>query len=287
MTLKEIYRQSIKKSNDLDARVLICHCLNISTEKFFLMQNDEISKAQIEKIESIIKQRANNIPVAYLTGHKEFFGLDFAVNKNVLIPRPETEWIVGKSIKFIKSKVHKVIVLDVGTGSGNIIISLILSLRAQRCHSELAKNLDVLFFASDISAAALKVAQKNAVIHKVDDKIKFIQSDLFENLKNKKFDIIIANLPYVPRCHSGLEPESSIYFEPPAAIFADDNGAEIIKRFLKSAPDYLNNNGAILLELDPRNALDIKKFATEIFPKAKIILSKDLSDFDRYLTISN
>jgi len=288
MILKEIYRLAILElkeaginSAQLDARVLICSALDISIEKFYLIQNDRLSPNQTKKIKLIIKKRAQNMPVAYILGHKEFYGFDFMVDKNVLIPRPETEGIVDKSIKSLKSKVHKVEILDIGTGCGNIIIAI-------ACHSELARNLSTClshlqFFASDISPAALKIARQNAKFHQVEGKIKFIQSDLFSKLKNQKFDLIIANLPYVPNSDTN---EKSIQFEPKQAIFADKNGADIIKKFLKQAPDHLNYHGSILLELDPRNAFDIETFAQKYFPKSKIKLSKDLAGLNRYLTIN-
>jgi len=290
MTLQKAYRLAQKQleemgidSATLDTQVLICNSLNISLEKFFLKQNDELSPAALEKIKIMINRRAQNQPIAYILGHKEFFGLDFLVNQNVLIPRPETERLVElaldrikhheESIKNKKSLIHDLeyLILDVGTGCGNIIIAL-------------AKNTNGQFFASDISVAALKVAQKNAMMHHVDDKIKFIQSDLFSNIKNQKFDLILANLPYVPT--ADLD-EKSIRFEPQKAIFAQDNGAEIIKKFLGQAPAFLNKNGLILLELDPRNAMDIKNYTAKYFPKTKIKLSKDLAGLWRYLSIEN
>ena len=315
MILKEILRLSILelkeagiKTAELDARVLICASLDVSIEKFYLLQNSKFSPGQIKKIKLIIKKRAQNIPVAYILGHKEFYGLDFKVDKNVLIPRPETEGLVDKAIRTTDHRLQPTSILDMGTGCGNIIISLVLSLRG---HSGDRSNL---FFAADNSSAALKIARQNAKLHQVDNKIKFIQSDLFDKLKNQKFNLIIANLPYVPMpdCHSEpfslsflpirhtqgkLQSESrsplsdcirfedDIFFEPQSAIFSADNGAEIIKRFLKEAPNYLFDNGTILLELDPRNAVDLKNYAKKYFPKSKIKLSKDLAGFNRYLSI--
>ncbi|AKM82009.1 TPA: peptide chain release factor N(5)-glutamine methyltransferase [Candidatus Berkelbacteria bacterium] len=278
MTTKQIYRLSTQKlkeagikSSEIDARLLICHALNISPEKFIIDSEKEISFVKIRKINNLIKKRALNIPVAYLTGEKEFFGLNFRVNKNVLIPRPETEWIVEKSIKSVKPKVDKIKVLDMGTGTGNIIISL-------------AINSDADFFACDISADALAVAKQNAKRNNIEEKIKFYESDLFSNKKLKqKFNLIIANLPYVPK----KDKDKSVKFEPVNAIFANDNGSEIIKRFLKQAPNYLQSNGTILIELDPRNANELKSFAKKYFPDQKIGLEEDLAGFLRYLVVEN
>ena len=290
MILKEIYRLSILelkeagiKTAELDAQVLICFSLHVSREKFYLKQNDQLSPAEFKKIKFSIKKRAQNTPVAYILGCKEFYGIDFKVDKNVLIPRPETEHLVElafdrikyyeSSIKDKNSLIHdsKYMLLDMGTGCGNIIITL-------------AKNTKGQFFAADDSPGALKIARQNAKLHKVDNKIKFIQSDLFSKLKNQKFNLIIANLPYVPTSDNN---EKSIQFEPKQAIFANNNGTDIIKRFLKDAPNYLFHNGTILLELDPRNAIDIETYAKKYFPNSKIKLSKDLAGFWRYLILES
>lgn len=286
MTIKEIYRQSIKllkekgiPSAELDARILICAALNITLDKYIATQNDSLSPAQIKKINSMIKKRTQNIPVAYILGKKDFYGLEFKVNKDVLIPRPESERLVELALARLTVNRKPLTVLDIGTGSGNIIISIAKSLSPSTLH------LSPVFFASDISSAALRVAKVNAIKHNVDKKIKFIKSDLFSSPKlNQKFDIIIANLPYVPKTDKY---EKSIMYEPKDAIFAAGNGAAIIKRFLKSAPKHLNENGTIFIELDPRNAIELKKTAHKYFPNSKIELQKDLANFYRYLIIEN
>ncbi|MEI6498604.1 MAG: HemK/PrmC family methyltransferase [bacterium] len=181
-------------------------------------------------------------------------------------------------------------ILDLGTGSGALIISLIKELQ------KLYTPSDLNYFASDISPSALNIARKNTRLHNIKN-IKFVQSDLFSNrLLHQKFDIIIANLPYVPDSDQDTPstypagkindlPTKSIDFEPASAIFADDNGASIIKRFLTQCPQYLADNALILIELDPRNANAIKKFAERFFQEAKIELQKDLAGHYRYLTI--
>lgn len=264
---------------ELDARVIFEFALNISTEDFYKF-NFVLSEAQENKINKLIARRAKGEPVAYLTGHKEFFGLDFLVNKNVLIPRPESEWLVEESIKYLVSSIkdEKLNIIDIGTGSGNIIISIIKQL-----NNRAMKQCDS--FASDISARALKVTQTNINRHNV--KLKLYKSDLFESIPKQKFDLIIANLPYVPDKVKSRKSkvESDIDFEPKMAIFARDNGTEIIKRFLEEAKDYLKSDGQILIELDPRNAEDLKKYAQKKFPLAQIELIKDLAGLKRYLTV--
>ena len=185
-----------------------------------------------------------------------------------------------------------------GTGSGCLIISLAKEL----------SNLSVLssqfcFFASDISIKTLNVAKKNAkkILFEEENRelknfslcsnnnIKFFHSDLFSNRKlHKKFDVIIANLPYVPKeqISSLRSQDLGIAHEPQSAIFADDNGTAIIIKFLEQSKKYLSKNGLILIELDPRNAIKLELFARKYYPKAKIQLERDLAGLLRYLIIN-
>lgn len=289
MTCRELLKISIdvlKKagisSAVLDARILMKTVLNIDEAELIKTMNSPVSPASINKIKKLIARRAQNEPIAYIVGKKEFFGLDFTVNKNVLIPRPESEYLVERGIEFIKSKVHQVKslnIIDIGTGSGNIIVSITKELYKLSNFTN--------FYATDISANALLVAKKNARFHSIDN-INFIQSDLFNSIDdNIKFDLIIANLPYVPDSEQRTADSLQLKFEPQDAIFAKNNGTGIIKKFLSQATNRLTPHGAIMLELDPRNAKDIKKFAQKLFPYFKIELKKDLANLDRYLLIQS
>lgn len=292
MNIRNILTKSIIELDEtgintagLDARVLLGYVLEKDSSNIFSHPEMPLTNAQYSKFRRLINRRKRGEPVAYLTGHKEFYGHNFFVNKNVLIPRPETELLVEQAIKFVKSKVHKVKsdlnIIDVGTGSGCIIISL--ALKARSC------KLKVNLFASDISKKALYVARKNAEFYQVDKNIRFFHSDLFSNKQMpKKYDIIIANLPYVPLKAISYKLENrNLKYEPKDAIFAKDDGAEIIKRFLDQAKTQINKNGLILIEVDPRNARGLKKYAKNIFPKSKIELIKDLAKFDRVIRILN
>jgi len=248
--------QQLKKSHidsaEIDALILLEFVTKKSRE--FLLANPEfeLSEKQIIKLNNLVGRRKSHEPIAYITGHKEFFGLDFFVSPDVLIPRPETEQLVEATLEFIVAR-KEVNILDVGTGCGNIIISL-------------AKNANADYSASDISKEVLDVARKNAEKHQV--KINFIQSNLFENI-HKNFDVIIANLPYVPADNSVGK---GIKYEPQTAIFAEDNGTAIIKEFLNDAQKYIKKDGLILVELDPRNANFLKDFAQKIFIDSELIL---------------
>jgi len=303
MSIKEILRLSIVQlrtsnspSPELDAKVLICHALAYEITELYREAEKELSKKQVNEIEKLIRQRQNGEPIAYITGHKEFYGLDFLVNKNVLIPRPETEFLVEQGIKFIESRLSsigldpsnyqysKFNILDTGTGSGCIVISIFKSL--QQINKSAIQQF--VFFAVDNSLAALKVAKENAKIYDVDNNITFLESNLLNNPQlPDKFDLILANLPYVPALFQQTASGLQLKFEPQEAIFAEDNGAEIIKEFLHQSKNRLNLGGMIILELDPINATVLKNLSIKLFPKAKISIKKDLAQMNRYLIIEN
>lgn len=274
-TLQLIY----SKTPILDAEVLLCHLLKKDKAWLYTHQFVILTRDRARKYQSLIFRRKKGEPVAYLTRQQEFYGLNFYVNKNVLIPRTETELLVEEVLKFLESGIMNqelgkktLSILDVGTGSGNIIISLIVNSKQLTVNSK--------YYASDVSNQTLKVARKNAQKHKVQ--INFIKSDLFQNIaKNLKFDLIVANLPY-------LDPKwinSNLKYEPKKALDGGKNGLKIIKQFLIQAKNYLAKNGAILFEIDPRQAKLTKKLVKNIFPKKKIKIDKDLTGLNRIVIV--
>lgn len=290
VNLKQLQQKLLARLKDSPSPtvdVLILASFVLKKDIGYLLAHPEltVSKNDRDKIRRLVKRRAAGEPIAYITGKKEFYGLDFKVDKNVLIPRPETETLVEQALESIKSKVHqvhKVNIIDMGTGSGNIIISIAKWLTAN------GKRLTAKLYAIDINSKSLIIAKQNARAHKVNHLIKFYQSDLFSNPKlPKKFDLIIANLPYVPISSRLTAYGLRLKYEPQNAIFADNNGMAVIKKFLAQAKTRLNKNGRILIELDPRNANHIKKYAADNFPNKKIELKKDLAKFNRYLVLSD
>ncbi len=207
MNIKETIEWGNKKliwisdSPFLDVRKIIQYILNVD-EVFLITHNiDEISIKNVKKIKTLIQKRSKNIPIAYLFNNKTFFWRDFYVDKNVLIPRPETEELVRYAINLIKENQYKS-VLDLWTGSGCIAITL----------KKEIKDLSVV--AWDISKKALKIAKKNSLKHNV--KINFYETNLMSCFKDKKFDLIIANLPYVEESYD----HKSITHEPNLALFS-------------------------------------------------------------------
>lgn len=291
MTIRKTLIQSINilkdagiPSPELDARVLVKHVVNIDEAELIKNMNQLIPNRLIRRIDTLVARRAQKEPIAYILVKKEFYGFNFMVNKNVLIPRPESEWLVDESIKSLMSiksiKSKKIKVLDMGTGSGCIIVSLAKSLY----RPSTLQTFD--FFASDISIDALKVAEQNAKNNGTLN-IEFIESDLFKNISDDtKFDLIIANLPYVPMTSKpSTVNRSPISFEPQNAIFTADNGTAIIKKFLVDAKDHLKDiDSLILIELDPRNADELAKFTKKAGYKADLV--EDLAGKKRYMKVS-
>ncbi|MBU1036586.1 peptide chain release factor N(5)-glutamine methyltransferase [Patescibacteria group bacterium] len=235
------YKLQAKNINSakLDAEILLSFVLK--KDKTFLYSHPEqtISHKPLAIYRKLINQRSENYPVAYLTGEKEFYGYKFFVNKNVLIPRPLTEELVEKALqtinRLIKHPNKQITIADIGTGSGCIIISLANELKKK--YGSL-KNFK--FYATDISAKALKVAKKNARFHQVDKSIKFFQGDLLKPLKSKKIDLIIANLPYLNL--KDIQKEKSIQFEPKKALYSKDNGHLIYQKLFHQAEKSYSNS---------------------------------------------
>lgn len=219
------------KTPDLDALLLLSSVLK-KPKEFILAHPDSILKSNLkDKFKNLIYKRQKHIPVAYLLNKKEFFGYTFYVNKDVLIPRPETEKIVEKALSFIiKRPRKKWKILDLGTGSGCIAVALAKELEKRK--------IDFKIVASDISEKALKIAKLNSAKNKTRN-IVFKKSDLFKNINNK-FDLILANLPYLKK----TEIKKELEFEPQIAL--RDKGQ--IKKLLKQGNKFLTKNGRIIYE---------------------------------------
>ncbi len=217
----------------LDAELLLAHATG--RERFSLITGDTIEITEEEQgvFSGLLERRIAREPVAYLTGAKEFYSLEYMVNREVLIPRPETELLVDCAIYYARQEGR---VIDVGTGSGAIAVSL------QHNRPDLA------LWAVDISKGALKVAKENARLILGDHRIRFLQGDLFGPVKGMTFDVIVSNPPYVdPGTKDELCPD--ILHEPETALFAGDRGREIIRRIINEAGEYLETGGALILEM--------------------------------------
>lgn len=236
-----------------------------------------ISKREAEELLRVSKnidedyyKLLNDYPIQYLIGYVDFYGYKINVNKNVLIPRYETEYLVEKTINYVKQIFdRKVDILDIGTGSGAISIAL-------------KKNLESNITAVDISSEALDVAKENANINGTI--IDFIESDVFSNVKGE-FDVIISNPPYISEDEKIMD--SVKKYEPHLALYAKDNGLYFYERILDESKKYLNKKFIIAFEIGWWQAESICNIAKKYYHDSKIIVEKDLSQKDRYIFIIN
>ena len=224
-------------------------------------------KGDINKALELLKQGK---PVQYIVGEVDFCGNILKVNENVLIPRFETEELVDYTSKFIKEKfTDKVDILDIGTGSGAIAISL-------------KKKVDSNVTATDISKEALKVAEENALINKVD--IDFINTNIYDGI-NKKFDIIISNPPYISYDEEIMDIVRNN--EPHLALYADNKGLYFYEQILKNIKSILKEKYLICFEIGELQFNSIKEFKNIYLPESNILLKKDLQGRDRMVFITN
>lgn len=272
--IRKILIWGTKKLNDsqidsayLDAELLLSFILHKDKEYLYAYPDFKLNKKQIEKYQSLIEKRSTYYPIPYILGYKEFYGLKFKVNENVLIPRPETELLVEETFKIYQKNIKQKIV-EIGTGSGCIAITLV-------------KNNVKKITATDISSKALQVAKKNAQNNKILSKIKFIKSNLLDKLKNQKIDILIANLPYLKNKYTN----KSIRYEPIEALYGGKSGLYYYKKLfeqifkLKYQPKY------ILIELDPKQIKPLTTYIKKIYSKVTIQTKKDLQGLNRVMII--
>lgn len=219
-------------------------------------------------LEDGLKKLESGMPVQYIVGNVNFYGNEISVNPNVLIPRFETEELVEKTINYINKYFNeKINIVDLGTGSGCIAITL-------------KKELNCDVTAVDISKEALEVARENAKKNNV--KINFINGDMLNPL-NEKYDVIISNPPYISYDEEIMEIVKNN--EPHQALYADNNGLYFYEQILKDANKYLKEQSLIAFEIGYKQAEDIKKLALTYFPNSKIIIEQDLYKRDRFVFI--
>ena len=230
----DLLREKKISSHILDSEILLSKTLNISREEILVNLDQNINEKKISIFQKYIKRRSKNEPIAYILEEKEFWSKKFALNKNTLIPRPETELLVEKLIKICKGK--KISILDVGTGSGCIIISLLSELN-------LSKGTGI-----DISKNAVLLAKKNASKYGLLNRIKFLNNS-FENLFNKKYDLIVSNPPYIVRKEIKNLSEDIKRFEPRMALDGGNDGLDLIKKVIYKSLNILKINGLLALEI--------------------------------------
>lgn len=220
-----------------EAGSLMAHVLDRDRGFVIAHAADSLAEALYHDFRRLISRRLRGEPLQYLTGHREFFKLDFEVSPDVLIPRPETELVVEVALELCKDDAAP-FVADIGTGSGCIAISLLNELREAQA------------VATDISAAALRVAQRNAERHSVNDRLTLIESDCFSKLDvGAPFSLIVSNPPYVADGEMRNLPREVRDYEPQAALASGPDGLSVIRRLLREAPTFLRSGGYFVLEI--------------------------------------
>jgi release factor glutamine methyltransferase len=251
----------------LEAECLLVHVCRTSRATLLAHPERALSAAEVINYQALVCRRVANYPLPYLIGHIEFYGLDFTVSPEVLIPRPETETLIDLALACRPQTI-----VDVGTGSGCIAVSLAVHLQKSTVH------------AIDISPAALAVARQNADKHGVSDQICLIAGDVL-NPRPNPADLIISNPPYIPTGECATLPLSIRDYEPRCALDGGPNGLAIIQSLLFQAPAVLKPGGTLLIEIGADQGAAVTRLARTFFPNAEIHLHTDLAGRDRVLEI--
>jgi release factor glutamine methyltransferase len=280
MNIKEI-NQQIKQSlqtksptPDLDATLILGYVLGMSKIDLIMQESYILSDFELGAINECLKLRLNKTPMAYILGYKEFYGREFIVNKNVLIPRPETEAIIDMTKDILNNK-SKSIIWEIGTGSGCIAITLNLELP------------QATVVASDISKEALQIAKNNDIILTgKQDNIVWLIGDLLSPFYNQdtKPDLIIANLPYL---NQNQYQDDSILYEPNIALYSPNDGLEHYIKLLQEIKSRFVLWPNIILEINPEQAEALKAIIKSFAPKAIIKIYQDLQEQDRHILIAH
>lgn len=278
-TIQSLLQQT-KTIDRLDAEVLLAHALSSSREFLATRPEATVSRIAANKYNDFVKQREGGVPVAYITGHKEFFGYDFFVTPGTLIPRPETEHMVERAVELInKHQEGQILLVDIGTGSGCIPIAILKEINDP---TRVTRTI-----ATDISPDSLVAAKQNAKDHTCN--ITFKKGNLFEPVAKEAIkhccDILItANLPYVTA--EQYAAETSIHAEPKLALIAADHGLALYKELLNQLPKEIESRTTLLIEIDPAQTELIRAYIRERHPQATIQVIKDLANNDRIVEIT-
>ena len=233
----------------LDSELLLSYALNLPREKVLTNLDAKIKKSRFNSFKKLLYRREKKEPVAYIINNKEFWKNNFYINKDVLIPRPETEIIVEEVLKIIKPFSSKSL-LDVGTGSGCIIISII------------KERLNCLATAIDISKKALNIARFNAKMHHLINKINFVNIDI-DKIQDNKYDFIISNPPYIKKLNLSKLDESVKFFEPYIALEAGIDGLREIKKLIIKSNKLLKRNGRLIFEIGEHQSMIVKNILND------------------------
>ena len=256
----------------LEAEVLARHVLGLSRAQLFSAINEEVSPGHHREIGRAVERRAGGEPLAYIRGFREFYGLDFEVNRHVLVPRQETETLVDLALEAAgRIRRDDPRIADVGTGSGAIAVAVAVHLPRARV------------FATDVSPGALEVADANRRRHGVADRVRLLQGDLLEPLPDR-VDVIVSNPPYIRSADLESLPEE-VRREPALALDGGDDGLDPTRRLLRGAPGTLNPGGVIIIEIDPPQLSAVTSYAKSHMPDAHVESRDDLLGLPRAVVV--
>ncbi|WZL73590.1 peptide chain release factor N(5)-glutamine methyltransferase [Clostridiaceae bacterium 35-E11] len=263
----------------LDAEVLLCHVLDLDRLYLYLQRNQELTYRQWEQYTAFVDKRVMGVPVQYIIHKQEFMGLDFYVEEGVLIPRPDTEILVETIIQWTQKNMHQqegITIVDLGTGSGGITVSLAKYIPNAFVHSV------------DISPKALKIGMKNAESHGVKERTQFLQGDLFGPLEKaqmqNKVDILVSNPPYIPKDEIDKLQVEVAKYEPRLALDGGIDGLDFYRRIIDAGYIFLKNDGFIGLEVGHDQADAVKRLMEEKGTYKAIEKIKDLAGIERVVT---
>lgn len=276
MTLKQALARTreILATNNIEDATLECelllrHTLKVSRVQLYIELNHELSPEQENTFWQLTERRLSGEPTAYITGNREFYGLDFYINPHVLIPRPETELLVEKALELAKTHTLST-VAEIGTGCGAIAISLALNLPQAK------------IYASDISASALDIVLINCQKHGVMDRVCLLQGNMLDPL-SQPVDLIVANLPYVKE--SELPPTQTANFEPVLALNGGSDGLDKIRQLCSQVSNKLRPEGCLLLEIGQGQRKAVTTLLRSLFPCTEIEVTPDLGGIDRVVSL--
>lgn len=277
----------------LDSQILLGHLLKVSEEELLIHDDKPLEIHQYKTYQDLLERRLKHEPIAQIIGEKEFYGLRYKINKHVLIPRPETEMLVEQAIfetKHLEKKFgpHDYVIADIGTGSGNIIISIAKNLATHASHKK--ENLPH-FYGVDVDEETLNLAQQNAELNDVSNHIYFVLGNLIQPI-GKHIDLLLANLPYLPKSDYLNSPLDVRLYEPELALVGGDDGLDLyrelldqVKRHYSPHQDPDHTSMTLLFEIDPSQPRALESALKERFEKYKLETKKDLSGRDRLAII--
>ena len=263
---------NVRGAEPLDAAILLAAVLDCDRVALLTHPERRLDAAQRARYRSLVRRRASGTPVAYLTGSHPFFDLELTVTPDVLIPRPETEHLVEAALAWAGGRAPELRVVDVGTGSGALAVTLAKHLTGARV------------MALDCSRAALHVARQNARRYDLGARVCCVQGDLLAPLARRGvFDLIVANLPYV--AHDELAALPVAQHEPRLALDGGPDGLDVIRRLLRQAPERLAPVGLLLLEIGAGQGERVAALARAAFPEACITIQTDYAGHDRVVRV--